>query len=254
MQKCFLSSIFVASCLARLPRVSHAEVTLLKQQPMAENPLERINVQVGGSLRSQINHQTGGKDTSFNLNGFDSGTRFRFSVDYKVNNDIEWINYYELGVNIPKVLGWNDHYAVGATKTTRRQWFTGLNSATYGQLTYGQQNSVYYDVVGMKTDIWDDDLLAQASGVGINGDYDGSYRGRKMLKYKKKFENFDFYTGVLFADDSLRTSDGFNYKRKGGGSLGIDYRISDNLTWGTAWNCTKATLSKPNNQQTGTYN
>ena len=27
-------------------------------------------------------------------------------------------------------------------------------------MTFGQQNSVYYDVVGAKTDIWDYDMLA----------------------------------------------------------------------------------------------
>lgn len=130
----------------------------------------------GGSIRPQFNHQTGGKDKSYKRNGFDGGTRFRFSVDYALTQDINWVNYYEVGVNIPKVFNWDNHYASGATNTTRRQWFTGLKSQQYGQLTFGQQNSVYYDAVGAKTDIWDDDMLAQAPGNGVNGDYDGLYR------------------------------------------------------------------------------
>ena len=28
-------------------------------------------------------------------------------------------------------------------------------------------------------------MIGQAPGNGINGDYDGSYRSRQMLKYKK---------------------------------------------------------------------
>lgn len=69
--------------------------------------------------------------------------------------------------------------------------YTGLKSDTWGTLTYGQQNSVYYDVVGVKTDIWDYDMIGQAPGNGINGDYDGSYRSRNMLKYKKTVGDVD---------------------------------------------------------------
>ncbi|MEA7581080.1 mechanosensitive ion channel, partial [Salmonella enterica subsp. enterica serovar Anatum] len=41
---------------------------------------------------------------------------------------------------------------------------TGFKSATWGTLTFGQQNSIYYDVVGVKTDIWDYDMIGQAPG------------------------------------------------------------------------------------------
>ena len=57
--------------------------------------------------------------------------------------------------------GWDNHYADGAHNTTRRQLYTGFKSASLGELYFGQQNSVYYDVVGAKTDIWDYDMLAR---------------------------------------------------------------------------------------------
>ncbi len=40
--------------------------------------------------------------------------------------------------------------------------------------TFGQQNSIYYDVVGAKPISGHDMMVGQAPGNGINGDYDGS--------------------------------------------------------------------------------
>jgi len=132
--------------------------------------------------------------------------------------------------------------------------YTGLKSKTWGTLTFGQQNSVYYDVVGAKTDIWDYDMLAQAPGNGINGDYDGSYRSRKMLKYKNTFGDADVYASYLFADnDYLVNGNSLGYKRQGGGSLGVDYHIAKDLTWGTAWNYTRADMRNRNNGDDKSY-
>ena len=234
---------------------AHAEITLLKQDPQAGDPLSRLNFTVGGSIRPQFNNMTGDGDKgSYKRNGFDGGTRFRFATDYYLFDDISWINYYELGVNIPAVFDWDNHYAPGAHDTTRRMLYTGLKSKTWGTLTFGQQNSIYYDVVGAKTDIWDYDMLAQAPGNGINGDYDGSYRSRKMLKYKNTFGDVDVYASYLFADSAyLLNGNSLGYKRQGGGSLGVDYHISKDLTWGTAWNYTRAEMRNRNNGDDKSY-
>jgi predicted porin len=233
---------------------SQAEITLIKQDPQPNDPLSRLNFQVGGSIRPQWNMETGNKDKgSYKNNGFDGGSRFRFTADYYLFDDISWVSYYELGVNFPALFDWDDHYADGAHNTTRRQLYTGLKSKTYGQLTFGQQNSVYYDVVGVKTDIWDYDMLAQAPGNGVNGDYDGSYRSRKMLKYKNTFGDADVYASYLFADNDLLTGDGLRYKRKGGGSVGVDYHITKDLTWGAAYNYTNAEMKNPGRDSSTNY-
>ncbi|MCZ4059319.1 autotransporter domain-containing protein [Pantoea sp. LMR881] len=243
----------VAALMSLLPFTSQAEITLLKQDPQAGDPLSRLNFAVGGSIRAQFNHQTGVNDKSYKRNGFDGGTRFRFGADYFLFDDVSWTSYYEVGVNIPALFSWDNHYADGANDTTRRQLYTGLKSKTWGQLTFGQQNSVYYDVVGAKTDIWDYDMLAQAPGNGINGDYDGSYRSRKQLKYKNSFGALDIYASYLFNDNEYLPGNGLRYKRKGGGSLGVDYHITDDLTWGTAWNYTRAAMRNPNNGDSKDY-
>ena len=233
---------------------AHAEITVLKQDPQAGDPLSRLNFTVGGSIRPQINNMTGPDGSNaYKRNVFDGGSRFRFAADYYLFDDISWVSYYELGVNIPKLFGWDSHYAKGAHNTTRRMLYTGLKSDTWGTLTFGQQNSVYYDVVGAKTDIWDYDMVAQAPGNGINGDYDGSYRSRKMLKYKNSYGNTDFYASYLFEDSEYLPGNGLRYKRQGGGSLGVDTHITKDLTWGTAWNYTRAEMRNPGNGDSESY-
>ncbi|CAI0858050.1 porin [Serratia liquefaciens] len=233
---------------------AQSEITLLKQDPQAGDPLSRLNFTVGGSIRPQFNNMTGDGDKgSYKRNGFDGGTRFRFAADYYLFDDISWISYYELGVNIPALFNWDNHYADGANDTSRRMLYTGLKSKTWGQLTFGQQNSIYYDVVGAKTDIWDYDMLAQAPGNGINGDYDGSYRSRKMLKYKNSFGDADVYASYLFSDGEYLPGNGLRYKRQGGGSLGVDYHLTPDLTWGTAWNYTRAEMRNPSTSGSKNY-
>ncbi|WP_039056152.1 porin [Enterobacter sp. Bisph1] len=234
----------IGAAVALMSFAAQAEITVLKQDPQAGNPLSRLNFTVGGSIRPQFDDRMGdGDKTSYKRNGYDGGTRFRFATDYYLFDDISWVNYYELGVNVPALLGWDSHYAAGAHNTSRRMLYTGLKSKTWGTMTFGQQNSVYYDVVGAKTDIWDYDMKAQAPGNGISGDYDGSYRSRKMLKYKNTFGDADIYASYLFEDNEVLFRDSnLRYKRKGGGSLGVDYHIAKDLSWGTAWNYTKADM------------
>ncbi|WP_337037149.1 MULTISPECIES: porin [Pseudescherichia] len=246
-------AITIGAAVAVTSFTTQAEITLLKQDPAAGDALSRLNFTVGGSIRPQFNSMTGDGDKgSYKRNGFDGGTRFRFAADYYLFDDINWINYYEVGVNIPAVFDWDNHYAKGADDTSRRMLYTGFKSKTWGVLTFGQQNSVYYDVIGAKTDIWDYDMIGQAPGNGINGDYDGSYRSRKMLKYKKTVGDADIYASYLF-NDNYNPMNGLRYERTGGGALGLDYRLTSELTWGTAWNYTRAKIYNPHNSDSKTW-
>lgn len=237
-------TVVAALVLGSASFAAQAEITLLKQNPQPNYPLSRLDFKIGGSIRPQVSNTMGDSDRgSYKNNGYDAGTRFRFTADYFLFDDIHWVGYYELGVNIPQVLDWDHHHANGANNTTRRQLYTGFKSNTYGMLTFGQQNSIYYDVVGIKTDNWNNDMVAQAPGNGINGDYDGSYRSRKMLKYKYAAGPVDLYAAYLFSDDDYyvgSTGNNLAYKRKGGGSVGANWHITQDLSWGTAYNYTSA--------------
>lgn len=230
-----------------------AEITLIEQNPEAGDPLSRLNFQVGGSIRPQIINEMGKSDSNrikgYRRNVYDGGTRFRFSADYYLFDDVSLIGYYELGVNIPRVFNWHNHYAKGANDTDRRMLYGGLKSKTWGTLTYGKQNSVYYSVVGAKTDLWGYDMLGQAPGNGYNGNYDGSYRSYNLLQYKNSFGPADLYVGAVLADKShpagaLGGPD-LRYKRKGGGALGVDYHITDDLILGTAYSYIKQSIRAP---------
>ncbi|SUB72005.1 Uncharacterised protein [Pluralibacter gergoviae] len=109
-----------------------AEITLIKQAPEAGDPLSRLNFTVGGSIRPQVLNLSKGDKGSYKRNGYDGGTRFRFTSDYYLFDDISWISYYELGVDFPRVFKWDNHYQKGTTHTTRRMLFTGLKSDTWG--------------------------------------------------------------------------------------------------------------------------
>ncbi|MDQ8576656.1 porin, partial [Klebsiella aerogenes] len=74
-------AISIGAALALTSFASQAEITLLKQDPQAGDPLSRLNFTVGGSIRPQFNMMTGDGDKgSYNRNGFDGGTRFRFAA------------------------------------------------------------------------------------------------------------------------------------------------------------------------------
>lgn len=250
----FLTSGSLLFLTSVMPVISRAEVTLVQGDPRSDDLLSRLTFQVGGSLRPQFNHSTGDKGRSYKRDGFDGGTRFRFTANYRLTHDLDWINYYELGVNIPALLNWNHHYSSTDRDTSRRMLYTGLSSKDWGELTYGQRNSIYYDVIGAKTDIWDYDMLGQGPGNGINGDYDGSYRPQKQLRYQKAFGDVKLYAAYLFSDGDYLPGNGLRYKRKSGGSLGLDYRLTPDLDWGLAWNYTKAGMRNPQSHESKNYN
>lgn len=73
-------AITIGAALALTSFASQAEITLLKQDPQAGDPLSRLNFTVGGSIRPQFNMMSGDGDKgSYKRNGFDGGTRFRFA-------------------------------------------------------------------------------------------------------------------------------------------------------------------------------
>lgn len=74
-----------------------------------------------------------------------------------------------------------------------------------------------------------------------------------MLKYKKTVGDVDLYGSYLFEDSEYLPGNGLRYKRKGGGSVGADYHIMKDLTWGTAWNYTRAEMRDPSSSDSKTY-
>lgn len=49
------------------------------------------------------------------------------------------------------------NYVPGSDRDRQRKLWAGIKDARYGTLTYGHQYGVYYSVVGIKSDVWDND-------------------------------------------------------------------------------------------------
>ncbi len=49
----------IGAAVAFMPFATQAEITVLKQDPQAGNPLSRLNFTVGGSIRPQFQNMTG---------------------------------------------------------------------------------------------------------------------------------------------------------------------------------------------------
>jgi predicted porin len=66
----------IGAAVALASFTAQAEITVLKQNPQAGDPLSRLNFTVGGSIRPQFQNMTGndGKN-AFKRNGFDGGSR-----------------------------------------------------------------------------------------------------------------------------------------------------------------------------------
>lgn len=237
----YLAPGLAAGAMACFAPLANAEVTLLKAQPDGGSAWDRLELQFGGSIRYQYFNQMGNQDSgSYKHRGYDGGTRFRFTANYYLNDDLTLLGYYEPGVDLMHVLDLDGQYQEGNQRTTRRMVYFGVSSKKYGTLTAGKQNSVYYTTVGVKTDVWDNDMHAQAPGVGINGDYDGSYRARKSLKYSYNTGPVTVYLGWLFPDDELHADNHVDYRRKSGGSIGLDYQINLDLVFSAAYSNTDA--------------
>ncbi len=226
-----------------LPGLSRADITLLNRNnnlPM----LNGLELQFGGLIRPQYRNKMGSADDhTYTQRGYDSGSFIHTSVNYYFNDDISLLWYYEVGFDIFNELGAGSHYDHNKDTTFRRKNYIGIASKRYGTLTFGQQNSVLYSVIGAKTDVWDNDMHGQASNNGVNGNYDGSYRGKKLLKYVK-----DAGPATLSAswdapvDDYYVESDNVRYQRQTGGAGGIDYHVAKDLTLSAAYSYTRANI------------
>lgn len=220
-----------------------AEIVLLKGNRQGSQGPDRLDFQVGGSIRPQFQEVMGDKDRgSYKRRVFDGGTRFRFHLSYFLNDDLTWINYYQVGVNVPRMMHWKGHYAKSARNTGNRQLYSGIKSERWGELTYGQHNSVYWETVSRRTNLWSNNLHGDPVSIGINGNYDGSWHPRKSLRYIKKMGRATLYGSYLFEEHELAAKKGIRYKRHGGGAAAFDYMLTPELKLSGAWMVTRASL------------
>lgn len=240
--------LFIALTLA-ISTSSFAEVTLINKDHLF-NDQDNFKLTTHGSLRLQAlnfdSYNESNASQKYRRNGYSATSRMYANADYKVNDDLHFIAGYQNFINPPKILDWDGHYRKGDENVTTEQAYFGVSSKTYGTLKYGKMYSVYYDVVGTKTDLWDYNTLAQPQTWSPVAYYDGTQASRKTLRYEKKNKYFDVYAAYLFKDQAY--PEGLQYQRKSGEEIAIDVHLNKSLSWATSYKHNKASLDDQQNK------
>lgn len=226
-----------------------AEITILDKNSQSNALLAPLSVKVGGSIRPEWIRTNGKEPSPYNRRGHDGGSRVRFSTDYSLAPHTSIIGYYELGFDVPHILGLKGNYNREGQRDHQRQLYAGIKDDRYGTLTYGHQYGIYYSVVGAKSDMWDNDGHAGATGIGFNGNYDGANKPKNSILYKNTFGLATVYANYLLPEDEKADGAGNYYRRNRGGGLGLDYQLTKTLVWSAAYSSTTATVKNSTDQQ-----
>lgn len=229
---------------------AHAEIDLIKTDQLKSQLLAPLNIQLGGQFRPEWIFSSSNSQI-FQRQLHDGASRLRYSMNYKLSNTSKLLSYYELGINVPKVFDWEDHYAPGAKSFTQRQAYIGIENDDFGTLTYGQQYGLQYTVIGSKSDLWDNDGLNNPSSIGINGSYDGNGNfAKKNLMYKKSIGPHQLYANILFPVKEIPTQlNQSNYQRQYGFGLGVDAHLNTITTLSAAYSSTAAKINNAKQHQ-----
>lgn len=234
--------------------IVHAEKDIIKNGQFESELLAPFSLKFGGQIRPEWTFKSGGEQP-YEHNVHDGSSRLRLTTNYDVTPETKLLGYYELGINVPKILGWEDHYAPNAKSHQQRQAYIGIEDKIWGKLTYGQQFGLQYTVIGSKSDVWDNDGMTSASAVGINSIYDGGGRAKSSLMYSKGTDKFKIYANLLLPESAISTAiDDVYYKRQNGAGLGFDYKLDQNITLSAAYSTTRAKLYKSSSEKQVTQN
>ncbi|TCM60250.1 putative porin [Acinetobacter calcoaceticus] len=242
-------SLCVMTCALLIAPIGHTEIDLIAKNQLDSPLLSPLSVQFGGQLRPQWVHNVG-DEPSYYKNGHDGLSRLRLTINYDVSPETKVVGYYERGINPFKILGMDNHYSPQSPSSSERQSYISIENKTYGTLTYGHQFGLYYSVIGMKSDVWDNDAHAGATAIGAHTNYDGANRPKNSLMYSKDFDHFKLYANVLFPEKAKVLSDQHIYKRQNGAGIGLDYKPSKTLTYSAAFSTTKAQIKSEQHQAT----
>jgi len=224
-----------------------ATIIIVERKPQSDTLLAPLSLKMSGSIRPEWTFNN--DDSADHSNGHDGGSRFRFTAEYRLNQHTSIFGYYELGVDMAHLFGMNGRYNKEKNIKSQRQLYIGLYDDRYGTFTYGHQHGAYYPTVAGKSNVWDNDVHAAGNGAGINGNYDGGGRPREVIKYNNNFGPVTLYIDYLLPLHEHPFAGGFTYRRAHGSGVGLDYKITPDLTWGVSYNRNDALIKDAANNE-----
>lgn len=262
-------ALAMVMCTAFYAASANADITLIKKGE-GDSITKNFELSVGGDAEVGFQNAMGPSDHGYPANvpkrGWADDSNYHVAATYFLPNDWKVIGYYELAASWFKAIGLKRHSYQnrdGNDDTYTRQLFIGVSNPDFGTLTYGQQNNVYYDLVGKKTDIWVNDMGAQGASDGVDGqgNFDGSRRAKDLLKYHRQVGEvtLEGSWALPSRDYYINANNVQRYTRKGGFGLAASWQITPELDWGTGYSYMRYNLhpfsgdtSSSNQQMVGT--
>lgn len=239
--------ILSSTSFVSISQIGYAATDIISKDQFQSKLIAPLSLQFSGQLRPQWGDQEGSQP-GYYRNGHDAGSRVRLHSEYELNPETKLLGHWEEGISVPKILGMDNHYSPTEKSHFTREAYLGVENDQFGKLTYGRQFGLYYSVVGIKSDYWDNTGNATATGNGVDGTYDGSNRPTKSLMYVNSFGDLKLYSNYLFSEDPVAVAGGFNYKRNSGAGIGFDYKLPKDTTLSLAYSRTDATIQNPVDQ------
>lgn len=229
---------------------AQAEVELIHQDKIFTDQ-DGFSLSTHGSMRLQSLHfdqyNASNASQKYRRDGYSAGSRMYFDADYKIDENTRIFAGYQNYFNLPKMFDWEGHYGKNDEDFTTVQAYFGVENKQYGTLKFGKMYSIYHDVVGVKTDLWDYDMLAQAPTWSPYSFFDGTLVSSKTLRYEKKNKNVDIYAAYLFGDETYQNN--MQYKLKSGEEIAADVHLNKNLSWGTSYKHNAVSLATDQNKE-----
>lgn len=185
--------------------------------------------------------------------GYNSFSKISLSSDYKFANDWHFIIGSETYINYPKILRWHGRYQKSDSTLTANQLYTGFKNNRIGTFKFGKINDLFYDIVGVKTDLADYTPIAQPLDYSNQSAFDGTGSANRTLRYETSYKKLDFYSAYLFQDTNTNYST-TTFKRKYGLQVATEYHFTPKFSWANAYQYNNGNLSSNSSGEQKKYN
>ncbi|ESK40014.1 hypothetical protein P256_00453 [Acinetobacter nectaris CIP 110549] len=235
---------------------SYADKVVYNESNLFTNN-DHLTISSSGSFRLQSlifdEYNNTNDALKYRRDGYNSFSKISLGSDYKFSNDLHFLIGSETYINYPKILRWHGRYNKSDSTLTANQLYVGIKNDQFGTLKFGKINDLFYDVVGVKTDLADYTPIAQPLDFSNQSAFDGTGAANRTLRYEKSYKKLDFYSAYLFKDTN--TSDAQStFKRNYGLQFATEYHFTPNFSWANAYQYNSGKLNNNTSNEQKKYN